>query len=207
MQAPGAAHTTGEQEMMDAVSLGNGKVATGTAEVNWYVAIATQNGHERLARVELDARGFDVHVPTEFRRQKIGGHIYVTADKLILAPYFFVRFNGADDEEWALVLAQRGVRHVLTNSRGKPSPIPPRIVAAHRSREYAEQHLATKRREKADASLPLNLPYRIMRGVGEGHTGTLIGIDRGIAFLDINGITWKPQLLDIAPVEARPKAG
>lgn len=169
---------------------------------NWHVAVATQNGHERLARVELDEHGFDVHVPIEYVPLKLHtGRKHVTADRLLLTPYFFVRFDTEDDEEYSLVLAQRGVHHVLTNSRSRPSPISSRIIAEHRSREYREQHSATKRREKTDNTLPLNTAYRILRGTGEGHTGILIAVDRGVAHLDINGMVWMPSVGDIQMVQ------
>lgn len=176
------------------------------ANFSWHVAVTTQNGHERLARVELDAHGFEVHVPTEYASLKLANRKHVTADKLLLSPYFFVRFHTADDEEHSLVLAQRGVKHVLTNANGKPSAIPDQIITAHRRREYLEQHNVTKRREKSDDGLALGQQYRILRGNGAGVVATLIAVDRGLALLGHESVMLRVATCDLEAASKRQKA-
>jgi transcription antitermination factor NusG len=168
------------------------------AAVHWYIAI-TRPGHDRLARSELARAGFDVHMPIEHERERQKNGTYrVIADKLILRPYIFVRFNSHTEEEHSVVNAQRGVKCVLL-ANGKPSPVPARLVYAHRVREYREQYEALKRREKEENKLPLNQPYEVVRGIAEGIVGNLVGIDRGIAFLEAGGKLWQAPVLDIEP--------
>jgi hypothetical protein len=165
----------------------------------WHVGVATQ-GRDHLAAAELNARGFAVHVPMQYAREIVKGKKVITCT-LFLNPYFFVRFDTQSDEEHSLVLKQRGVEAVLLDMKRMPGVIDTAIIVEHRAREHAERNSAAAPRAKKNTQgLELNKLYIIKRhAVFEGRTGKLVGLCRGVAYLDwAGGLITIPDC-DIAP--------
>jgi transcription antitermination factor NusG len=201
---------------------------TGQDDLNWHVALVSRPGLERLARIGLYARGFDVHVPIAFERletKETKGRRYIIANRMLITPYFYVQFHTHDRDEHSLVLAERGVKHVLLASgrhdvscevcsklptadadSSFPSVVPTRLVRQSIAREYEEQHNATKKREGEDHGLLLGKEYKIIRGHGEGSIATLISVDRGEALLGHGYVLLRKSVFDILLVPEKKRA-
>lgn len=169
--------------------------------MNWCVGVA-EHRRDELAELELDARGFEVHVPRKWTRERTirDNRFKLTAEPLI-APYFYVLFDPKDQDQYSLVLRQRGVSHVLESKPGLPGIVPATIIAEHKERERAEKAntLATKARGRRD--LHLTQSYVITRHeLFKGTVGKLFALSGGLAYLDCARMTVIVPEADIAPV-------
>ena len=155
--------------------------------MNWFVGVA-EHRRDELAENELIARGFDVHIPRSWsRRRTYDGHMRMGYD-LTHVPYFYVRFDGASKEEYALIRRQRGVMGVLESTSGKPGAVLAKVIDDHRDRERAERANIKVAKGKGRSDLVLLAEYRILRGPFEGKNGKLFDFSRGMASLDCSGI-------------------
>ena len=166
----------------------------------WFVAVA-EHRRDELAEVQLTERGFEVHVPRRWARERtLRGQMKLTAE-LLISPYFFVKFDGTSQEEYAVLKRERGVAHVLESKPEHPGSIPSLIIDDHRSRERAERAnlaMATKRKGRSD--LVLMQPYVITRhNLFQGRTGRLIAHSGGLAYLDCDRVRISLPDCDIAP--------
>lgn len=169
--------------------------------MKWCVGVAEYRRDE-LAEMELTARGFEVHIPRKWTRERTirDNRFKLTAEPLI-APYFYVLFDPADSDQYSLVKRQRGVSHVLEIKPEVPGTVPASIIAEHIERERAEKAntLATKARGRRD--LQLTQSYVITRHeLFKGTVGKLFALSGGLAYLDCSRMTVVVPEADIAPV-------
>jgi hypothetical protein len=167
--------------------------------VNWAVGVA-EHRRDELAENELLARGFGVHCPRQWQRERtLRGKMKTTYD-LLLSPYFFLQFDLSDKEQYALVKQLRGVSHVLETRPEIPGVIPAALIAEHCTRENAERANLAVPRAKGRHDLVLLNPYVIVRHeLFKGQVGKLVGVSGGLAILDHDrGIIKVPEN-DIAP--------
>lgn len=152
----------------------------------WHAAMA-EHRRDELAEFELIDRGWDVHVPRKWQRERVGGKMKLTGE-LTHAPYFYVCFDGADNEQYDLVLHQRGVKLILESNPGVPAIIHKTVIEDHRKREHAERGKQKLKRMAGRTDLILQARYKILSGAFEGQVGVLFEHHRGTAFLSCNGI-------------------
>lgn len=168
----------------------------------WYVAVA-EHRRDELAEMALVERGFAVHVPRRWQREKTYRGVMKLTAELLITPYFFVKFDSDPAlSEYATVLRQRGMSHVLESRPQVPGQVPSSLIAEHRARELAERAAQQYRsRSHIRTDLILNAVYRITRHeLWKGHTGKLIAVGNGMAHLAVGRMRVSLPDCDIAAV-------
>lgn len=89
--------------------------------VRWHVA-QTHPRLEHIARMRIDARGFQTFLPTIEIRRSIGRRSAIVLEPLFPG-YLFVAFD-RDDGQWRALHHTRGVARVICGSTDLPSAIP-----------------------------------------------------------------------------------
>lgn len=172
--------------------------------MNWYVCVA-EHRRDELAENELIARGFDVHVPRKWSRERTHrGQMRMGYD-LTHFPYFYVQFDGIDKDEYALAKSQRGVSHFLEIKPEMPGIVPDTLIHDHRERERAERANVRAPKARGRLDLTLHAEYLIRSGLMNGQIGKLADFGRGRAYLDVGGIRVDVPDFDIAIVTAERK--
>lgn len=154
----------------------------------WCVAIA-EHRRDEAAEFDLSDSGFSVHVPREWQREKTLRGRMKTTYELMTSPYLFVKFELSDKEQYALVLRQRSISHVLESKPEMPALIPGIVIKEHLDRERAERANLVQKKGAGRKDLVLLEQYAIVRHeLWRGYEGKLIAIERnGIVHLDCNG--------------------
>lgn len=171
--------------------------------LNWHVVVPASR-QDILAADEIYARGFEIHLPKTYWRETVSSRVILRWD-LRLAGYLYVQFDRDDDQQHAMVAAQRGVHHVLRGPNNRPGIVPAAVIRDDKAREFAEQADAKRAKpKKAADSMRLGKPY-LIRGHGPfaGRSGSLFSLNRGIARIDCDGTIVAVSEADIAPCEAR----
>ena len=167
---------------------------------SWFVGVA-EHRRDEIAEHELTARGFDVHIPRQWQRERtVRGKMKTTYD-LLLSPYLYVKFDPAVPDEYSLVLRQRGLAHVLESRPEKPGSVPVTIIADHIQRERDERANLVCGKAKGRRDLVLMGFYVITRHeLFRGQIGRLFAHSGGIAYLDCDKVRVTLPENDIAPV-------
>lgn len=175
----------------------------------WCVGVAALGpGQLYKAAEQAVANGFGVCVPEQFVRERQADKSSRLIWRALMAPYFFVRFDLASDDEFSLFKSLRGVDDALCrwgreNERRVPRAIDVSVIQEHECRMLTEKRDATYNWRKSSPPVSLGKVHKIMKHPNfAGQEGVLIAVSRGVAELRVGPWLISVQAGDIAPITA-----
>lgn len=152
--------------------------------LSWFV-VQTKPAREVAASIEIANQGFEVFFPL-FKAFKIKNGQKIEDVSCLFPRYIFVRFddNPETGDQWGPIRNTRGVSNLLSDGRGKPTPLRDHILNAIRARE-----MTVELDPVSPAGYELGQKVRICDGPLQGLEGLFTGTpsDRTRVLLEIMG--------------------
>lgn len=130
---------------------------------------------EAVAKANLEAKGFEVYLPTVVEEIRTGR--LREKRTTVLAPlfprYLFVRMD-LHDRAWRVIASVRGVQRMLGSDGEHPTPLPVRALGDLRERFAAGEFV----RRAAVSAVNAGDGVTITEGVFQGHSG-ICTVSRG----------------------------